>query len=148
MLEISVLLALALLFQVINLFDYYFEKPRLYLGFFINYRSLNNNMKKSKDNILIFIYFLLIALIIYFFSFPSKLPYDPLWNFQSIYKITNYGSIYTVNNVIHTPLYFEIGKVFFKILGSNFVTYSFLQFTPIFTIRFKCKYLLYLTFFH
>lgn len=90
-------------------------------------------MKKIKNNFGLFFFFFLVGFIIFIFSYPSALPYDPLWNFQSIYKMANYGEIYNVNNVIHMPLYFELGKIFFKILGSNFSTYSILQFTLFFT---------------
>ena len=90
-------------------------------------------MKRIKENFGLFFFFFMIGFIIFLFSYPTALPYDPLWNFQSIYKMTNYGEIYNVNNVIHMPLYFELGKIFFKILGSNFTTYSILQFSLFFT---------------
>lgn len=84
-------------------------------------------MKKNKNNLLIFLFFSIIFSLIYFLAFPSKLLEDSLWNFQSIFKMANYGAIYNVNNVIHTPIYFEIGNIFFKILGNNFFAYSWLQ---------------------
>ena len=44
---------------------------------------------------------------------------DELWNFQSIYKMVLGNQIYTDINVIQTPLFFYIGEIIFKILGSN-----------------------------
>ena len=45
---------------------------------------------------------------------------DELWNFQNVYKLFNGFSIYKDANVIITPLFFDIAKILFKILGANF----------------------------
>ena len=85
-------------------------------------------MENSKNNkFIILIFFLCIFLLLCILNLPVRLQQDCLWNFQSIYKMANYGAIYNVNNVIHTPIFFEIGNIFFRLFGSNFFVYSLLQ---------------------
>ena len=48
---------------------------------------------------------------------------DELINFLNTYKIANGLTIYKDTNVIITPLFFYIGKIFLGILGSNFLVY-------------------------
>lgn len=48
---------------------------------------------------------------------------DELINFLNTYKMTNGLTIYKNSNVIITPLFFYIGKVFLSIFGNNFLVY-------------------------
>lgn len=69
---------------------------------------------------LLYVFIIFSALLI-IPSFGLKLrPYDELWNFTNIYKMTNGFKIYQECNVIITPLFFETGKVLFNIFGANY----------------------------
>ena len=76
---------------------------------------------KKHDNILVFIYFLcVLSIYTYIIIFSTD---DELWNFSFIYKMANGYKIYKDLNVIITPLFHFIGKIFFLIFGSNFLIF-------------------------
>lgn len=52
---------------------------------------------------------------------------DEIWNFANIYKMVNGYQIYKDANVIITPIFFIIGEIFFKILGSNYFVFRLLD---------------------
>ena len=75
-----------------------------------------------------YIYIILIVLTILFTTFVT-FSYrtdnnDGLWNFANTYKMYNGGIIYNDNNVIITPLFFDIGLIIFKILGVNLFVFG------------------------
>lgn len=73
-----------------------------------------------KHDKLIVLLFIIIAVVA--FSFNVKLEVsDELWNFSNMYKMANGYTIYKDLNVIITPLIFYIGKIIFKIFGSNYL---------------------------
>lgn len=49
---------------------------------------------------------------------------DELWNFANVFKFYNGISLYRDNNVIITPLFFYLGKIFFNILDPNMLTFQ------------------------
>ena len=51
-------------------------------------------------------------------------PYDAFWNFANIYKMNEGEQIYTDINIIITPLFFYLGKIFMCIFGNNFIGYQ------------------------
>lgn len=78
-------------------------------------------MNKKITNI---INILLIVIMCIFIIFFSKLyPYDELWNFQNVFKISNGFKIYQDANVIITPLFFYIESFLLKIFGANFLVF-------------------------
>ncbi len=74
------------------------------------------------------IYIILIILTIIFatlFTFSVRTESnDSLWNFSNTYKMYNGGTIYNDNNVIITPIFFEIGLIIFKLFGANVFIYG------------------------
>ena len=49
---------------------------------------------------------------------------DELWNFQNLYKIYNGYDMYIDANIIVTPLFFYIGRLFLLIFGSNILAFD------------------------
>lgn len=49
---------------------------------------------------------------------------DSLWNFANTYKMYNGGTIYNDNNVIITPIFFDIGVIVLKLIGANIFAYG------------------------
>jgi len=80
---------------------------------------------KKHDNIIVFIIITIIVSSIVFFTQTDS--NDELWNFSNIYKMVNGYTIYKDINVIITPLFFLIGKIFFEIFGANYFVYRILQ---------------------
>lgn len=50
-------------------------------------------------------------------------PYDNLWNFGNMYKMTEGQLIYQDINVIQTPIFFEIGAILLKIISANYLVF-------------------------
>ncbi len=73
------------------------------------------------DNILAIGFIL--SIILPFSFFVELRVSDELWNFSNIYKMGIGYEIYTELNVITTPLYFYIGKIFCFFLGNNYLGY-------------------------
>ena len=73
------------------------------------------------DNILA-IGFILSILLPFSFFIELRVS-DELWNFSNIYKMGIGYEIYTELNVIITPLYFYIGKIFCSLLENNYLVY-------------------------
>ncbi len=79
------------------------------------------NILNKHDKILVFIFFIIAVTSL---SVNVKIEAnDELWNFSNIYKMYNGEMIYRDINVIITPLFFYIGKILFKILGANYLTF-------------------------
>lgn len=90
------------------------------------------------QKLLIIILVLLIFILLIFFNQLEVS--DELWNFQNIFKMSNGLLIYKDSNVIVTPIFFYIGNLFFKILGSTIITfriYNILIFAFLYFITFK-----------
>lgn len=99
------------------------------------------NFIKKHDNIFILLMCIIIAST---FAFYMELDAnDALWNFSNIYKMSNGYKIYSEINVIITPLFFFIGKILFKIMGTNYITFSIYQTSIIYTFLFYIIYQLY-----
>lgn len=79
-------------------------------------------IKKNIKNI--FAYVLILLATIATLRIPYIVNGDELWTFANTYKLYSGISLYNENNVIVTPLFFWIGNVFFKVLGSTFLTYK------------------------
>lgn len=65
---------------------------------------------------------------------------DELWLFHHTYKISNGYTIYSDVNVIITPIFFYLGKLFFLIFGSNMIIfriYDLLIFIALYFISYK-----------
>jgi len=93
-----------------------------------------NLFQKSLISVLIL---LIIVLLIFFNQLEIS---DELWNFQNIFKMSNGLSIYKDANVIVTPIFFYIGNIFFKILGSTIISfriYNILIFAFMYFLTFK-----------
>ncbi len=85
-------------------------------------------MKKYTIKHLNFINILLVVILcITFIFFTRLLPYDELWNFQNVFKMSNGFKIYQDANVIITPLFFYIGTIFFKLFGANFLVFRLIN---------------------
>ncbi len=85
-------------------------------------------MEKNKFNFFQkyakFIFPLLIFAIGFLIIFINTLEIaDELWLFHHIYKISKGYTIYSDVNVIITPIFFYIGKLFFFIFGSNMIVF-------------------------
>ena len=61
---------------------------------------------------------------------------DELWNFYNIYRMSQGYEIYKDLNVIITPLFFYIGKLFFVIFEKNFFVFRIYNITIFITIIF------------
>lgn len=95
-------------------------------------------MKKYQSNLMITLFFIAIFTIILFNSlFTTLNPYDETWNFQSIFKMYQGGTLYVDNNVIDTPIFFALGNLLFHIFGANFLIFRIYG-----TFLFFIKYLL------
>lgn len=65
---------------------------------------------------------------------------DELWLFHHVYKISKGYTIYSDVNVIITPIFFYIGKLFFLIFGSNMIVfriYDLLIFIILYFVAYK-----------
>ena len=76
-------------------------------------------------------YKILYSAISLFFCFSGFVFYnnqigltDEMFTFANIYKLFNGVQLYSQNNIIDTPLFFYIGKVFFSVFGANFFIYK------------------------
>lgn len=77
-------------------------------------------MEKAVKVLKKIILFILLMLPIFFNSIGSELIIgDEIWNFQNVMKMVNGGIIYVDNNVIITPIFYYLGTVIVKFLGSN-----------------------------
>lgn len=81
-------------------------------------------MKKLEKNLFLlsFIFLIIGIVICHIFTVPFE-PFDELWNFQNIYKISNGLTIYQDANVIITPLFFTLGSSFLKIFGVSIISF-------------------------
>ena len=73
-------------------------------------------------------------------SFMYLKPKDCLWNFSNILKVCNGNTIYKDINIIVTPMFFFLGTVLFKALGTNYfvyIIYNVILWTCIFTVTYK-----------
>ena len=76
---------------------------------------------KKYDSILLWILFCAIS-----FGFSITVPIevgDEIWNFQNVYKLVNGGILYQDANVIVTPIFFWIGKIFLMCFGGNMISF-------------------------
>lgn len=81
-------------------------------------------MKKYQSNLMITLFFIAIFTIALLNSlFTSFNPYDETWNFQSIFKMYQGGTLYVDNNVIDTPIFFVLGNLLFHIFGANLLIF-------------------------
>ncbi len=79
------------------------------------------NFVKKHDNIFaILLFFLATFGIVFSVNVTNS---DEVWNFANLYKLYNGFEIYKDVNIIITPLFFYIGLIFFKILGSNILVF-------------------------
>lgn len=95
-------------------------------------------MKVYKNKILLILYF--IALFLFIFISATLIKFsdiDMIWCFHNTLKMYNGGLIYSCNNVIDTPIFFYIGKIFFKCFGANLFIFNIYA-----TLIFFTKYLL------
>ena len=51
-------------------------------------------------------------------------PTDEMFTFANVYKLLNGVKLYSQNNVIDTPLFFYLGKIFLSVFGANFFVYK------------------------
>ena len=85
------------------------------------YETIKNRIKGNEDiTVFILICVALISTALYYELTPT----DMLWNFGNIYKIYAGQKMYADANIIITPIFFEIGKMFFTTLGANFFVYN------------------------
>lgn len=107
----------------------YFYKILVAIFLLILYNLEKNQMEKHKmkkyqSNLMITLFFIAIFIIILLNSlFTSLNPYDETWNFQSIFKMYQGGTLYVDNNVIDTPLFFVLGNLLFRIFGANLLIF-------------------------
>ena len=84
-------------------------------------KIINNDFFKKYSNIfLILLIFFITTGISIFVSFECD---DELFNYANIYKMTQGHTIYKDLNVIITPMFFYVGKVFLKIFGANLLIF-------------------------
>lgn len=76
-------------------------------------------LKRNEIILILFIIFIMVVAVALNYVLAVE---DDLWNFSNIYKMVNGFKIYRDINVIVTPLFFYLGEILFKILGSNFLT--------------------------
>lgn len=76
---------------------------------------------KKYDNIIIVIISCLISMQGAFAELFT--PYDNLWVFGNIYKLSQGKMIYRDVNIIDTPIYFKIGELIYRILGQNYLVF-------------------------
>lgn len=97
----------------------YFKKEK-----YINYYIFIKFMKKyQKYLIKISFGILILAFILYFSKIVALSPYDELWNFQNVYKMSQGLKLYTNANAIITPLYYVIGVAILKIFGTSLISF-------------------------
>ena len=80
--------------------------------------------KIIKKHDYIFIAIVILIIILGFCVNVNMDPYDSFWNFANIYKMYEGEQIYIDINVIVTPLFFYIGKIFMFIFGNNYISYQ------------------------
>lgn len=85
-----------------------------------NKKIEKNFFKKYSDIFVIALIFFIITGISIYVSFECD---DELWNFANTYKMAQGFTIYKDLNVIITPLFFYIGKVFLKLFGTNLLIF-------------------------
>ena len=85
-----------------------------------NKKTKKDFIKKYSDIFVVVFIFLIITGISIYVSFECD---DELWNFANIYKMTQGFTIYKDMNVIITPLFFFIGNIFLKLLGTNLLVF-------------------------
>lgn len=94
--------------------------------------------KINKQNIAILI---LIVLAVSAFSLNVEFKInDELWNFSNVYKMSIGFEIYKDLNVIITPLFFYIGELLFKVLGTNYLVfriYNIIIFSMLYFLTYK-----------
>lgn len=79
------------------------------------------NFVSKYDNLIIF---LIIIIVVVPNTISKDLqPYDNLWNFGNIYKISEGQLIYRDINIIQTPIFFDIGALLFKITSANYLIF-------------------------
>ena len=77
---------------------------------------MQKNVKLLKNIFL----FTLLLLPLCFITINSELIIgDEIWNFQNVMKMINGGKIYVDSNVIITPIFYYIGKLFLMLFGAN-----------------------------
>ncbi len=98
---------------------------------------MKNKLNLFQKSLISIIIFFIVILLIFFNELEIS---DELWNFQNIFKMSNGFLIYKDANVIVTPIFFYIGNILFKILGSTIITFRFyniLIFSLLYFITFK-----------
>ena len=84
--------------------------------------KLKNHIKKHK---------ILYSALLILFCFSGLVFYnnqigisDEMFTFANVYKLLNGVQLYSQNNVIDTPLFFYLAKIFLNIFGANFLVYK------------------------
>lgn len=52
---------------------------------------------------------------------------DEIYNFSNTYKLLNGIDLYSENNIIHTPLFFYLVSLIFKIVGANLLVFKIIN---------------------
>lgn len=80
---------------------------------------MKEKFKNLKIDILVFIIFLIpIATIV--LNSPIIIG-DEIWNFQNVMKLSRGLELYKDCNVIVTPMFFYIGKIFLKVIRRKYI---------------------------
>ena len=90
---------------------------------------LNPEGEKMKENVKK--YKILYSAIFIFFCFSGLVLCnnqigisDEMFTFANVYKLLNGVQLYSQNNVIDTPLFFYLAKIFLNVFGANFFVYK------------------------
>ena len=90
---------------------------------------LNPEGEKMKENVKK--YKILYSAIFIFFCFSGLVLCnnqigisDEMFTFANLYKLLNGVQLYSQNNVIDTPLFFYLAKIFLNVFGANFFVYK------------------------
>ena len=100
--------------------------------------KLKTFLSKNYKKILFILLFLIIAILIIFFNTLETR--DELWLFHHIYKISSGYTIYSDVNVIITPIFFYVGKLFLLLLGKKIIIfriYNLFIFTTLYIVSYK-----------
>lgn len=100
--------------------------------------KLKTFLSKNYKKILFILLFLIIAILIIFFNTLEIR--DELWLFHHIYKISSGYTIYSDVNVIITPIFFYVGKLFLLLLGKKIIIfriYNLFIFTTLYIVSYK-----------
>lgn len=84
-------------------------------------------MTKNKKIIVPIIVFSFFTIYVTLINLNNQnISHDRIWVFHMLQKVANGHQMYTEINILVGPIFYAIGGFFFKIFGSNFITYDML----------------------